>query len=441
MEVIQTQPYFNSVAGTQKKSCSYCGLDGRVRCSVCKSWYCARTCQADHWPLHRRECLPLPQLEMPDGSAYLDQYESKPMLKDRIAGTETLDAPLDHPREQGEDRTNLIINYLPQAMTDNELYSMFITVGQIVTAKIMRDKSSGYSYGYGFVHYQNPEDASKAIATLNGLQVSNKRIKVSYSRPNTADIKDTNLYVGNVPPGITEEALQSLFAPFGSILTFKLLKDQTGKVKGIAFIRFSKKAEADDAIANLHGYQFPGSNRGLDVKVAEDHGRQKAAFYAGWMVGQGASDDGGSDWGDGYEDSNYGYGQGFPRGGRGGRGFGGRGAASGGFNSGGFGLQAFPAPGSGMRGGMGGNRFNPMSRGGNRGAINNTFPGNNGNVKGGAFGAGAGFQRGTFGAPRGMPARGGGGNFMRGGGARGTGHFAGAYGGPTESSFGGGTWS
>ena len=56
-------------------------------------------------------------------------------------------------------------------MTDNELYSMFITVGPIVSAKIMRDKSSGYSYGYGFVHYQLPEDAAKAIATLNGLQV------------------------------------------------------------------------------------------------------------------------------------------------------------------------------------------------------------------------------------------------------------------------------
>ena len=171
-----------------------------------------------------------------------------------IAGTETLDAPLDHPREDGEDRTNLIINYLPQAMTDNELYSMFITVGQIVSAKIMRDKSSGYSYGYGFVHYQNPQDAAKAIATLNGLQVSNKRIKVScplnsknklllilfqvsYSRPNTADIKDTNLYVGNVPQGITEDDLQNLFGSYGSILTKKLLRDQGGKVKGIAFIR------------------------------------------------------------------------------------------------------------------------------------------------------------------------------------------------------------
>jgi len=351
-----------------------------------------------------------------------------------IAGTETLDAPLDHPREDGEDRTNLIINYLPQAMTDNELYSMFITVGQIVSAKIMRDKSSGYSYGYGFVHYQNPQDAAKAIATLNGLQVSNKRIKVSYSRPNTADIKDTNLYVGNVPQGITEDDLQDLFGTYGSILTKKLLRDQGGKVKGIAFIRFSKKAEADAAMANLHGYQLPGASRGLDVKVAEDHGRQKAAFYAGWMVGQGGGEERGSDWGDGYEDSGYdnygGFGQGFGRGGRGGSG--------GGFGQGGgFGLQQFAAPGGGMRGGMGGNRFNPMSRGGGRGGANQGFGGNAGNLKGGAFGGSTGFTRGGFGGARGMPARGGGG-FMRGG-SRG-GHFGGGFSG-ADGGFGGNGWS
>ena len=38
-----------------------------------------------------------------------------------IAGTESLEAPLDHPREQGEDRTNLIINYLPQVTNDFRL--------------------------------------------------------------------------------------------------------------------------------------------------------------------------------------------------------------------------------------------------------------------------------------------------------------------------------
>ena len=129
---------------------------------------------------------------------------------------------------------------------------MFITLGPIVSAKIMRDKNSGYSFGYGFVQYENPADAAKAIQQLNGLQVANnKRIKVrwdlnrkrknfsstlslqvSYSRPNTADIKDTNLYVGNVPPGISEADLDNLFGTYGNILTKKLLKDQSGKNKG-----------------------------------------------------------------------------------------------------------------------------------------------------------------------------------------------------------------
>ena len=39
-------------------------------------------------------------------------------------------------------------------MTDNEMYSMFITCGPLVSAKIMRDKATGYSFGYGFVQYQ-----------------------------------------------------------------------------------------------------------------------------------------------------------------------------------------------------------------------------------------------------------------------------------------------
>ena len=41
-----------------------------------------------------------------------------------------------------------------KSMTDNEMYSMFITCGPLVSAKIMRDKATGYSFGYGFVQFQ-----------------------------------------------------------------------------------------------------------------------------------------------------------------------------------------------------------------------------------------------------------------------------------------------
>jgi len=272
-------------------------------------------------------------------------------------GTESFDAPLDRPRDDGEDRTNLIINYLPQTMTDNEMYSMFITCGPLVSAKIMRDKSSGYSYGYGFVQYQNADDAAKAITQLNGLPVSNKRIKVSYSRPNTADIKNTNLYIGNVPEGMSDDELVNLFTPYGNIITRNILKDQSGRNRGIAFIRYSKKSEADFAISELAGYTIPGSTTPLDVKVAEDHGKQKAAFYAGFSVGQ-------QEYNDDPHDGMDGWGG---RGGGRGRGRGGPPSIAANMAAQGFGY-GYNAMANGIAG-RGGNRFNPNSRGGPKGGF------------------------------------------------------------------------
>ena len=49
------------------------------------------------------------------------------------------------------------------------------------------------------MNYSKAEDAAHAISTLNGLQVQNKRLKVSFARPSGEDIKETNLYVTNLP--------------------------------------------------------------------------------------------------------------------------------------------------------------------------------------------------------------------------------------------------
>ncbi|KAG8267328.1 hypothetical protein J6590_053779 [Homalodisca vitripennis] len=95
--------------------------------------------------------------------------------------------------------SNLIVNYLPQNMTDRELYSMFVTIGPVVSCRVMKDFKTGYSYGFGFVNYSRPDDAERAIQQLNGQEIFNKRIKVSYARPSGDDIKDTNLYVTNLP--------------------------------------------------------------------------------------------------------------------------------------------------------------------------------------------------------------------------------------------------
>lgn len=79
--------------------------------------------------------------------------------------------------------TNLIVNSLPQDMTERELYSLFVTMGPIESCRVMRDLKTGYSYGFGFVNFISDESALRAIKCLNGLTIRNKRVKVRGNIP------------------------------------------------------------------------------------------------------------------------------------------------------------------------------------------------------------------------------------------------------------------
>ncbi|XP_049879144.1 sex-lethal homolog [Pectinophora gossypiella] len=183
-------------------------------------------------------------------------------------------------------KTNLIVNYLPQTMTEKDLYAMFMTIGPIESCRVMKDFKTGYSYGFGFVNFTREEDAARAIDTFNGYQLRNKRLKVSYARPSGDDIKDTNLYVTNLPRAITEEQLETIFGKYGRIVQKHILRDKSnGTPRGVAFVRFDKREEAQEAIAALNNVIPEGGTEPLSVKVAEEHGKQKAAYYAGWAAG------------------------------------------------------------------------------------------------------------------------------------------------------------
>ena len=61
------------------------------------------------------------------------------------------------------------MNYLPQNLTDAQLISIFSRVGPVLSAKVIRDQHTNYSYGYGFVEYTSPDDAASAIDQLKGI--------------------------------------------------------------------------------------------------------------------------------------------------------------------------------------------------------------------------------------------------------------------------------
>lgn len=180
--------------------------------------------------------------------------------------------------DDNQSKTNLIINYLPQMLTDNEFKNLFQSIGQVKAAKIVRHKSTGYSYGFGFVEYANEIDAARAIETLNGFQLQNKKIKVAYSRPGGEEIKNANLYLRGIPKNMTEEEFRELMSPYGDIVQCRLLKDATGgKNKGVGFVLYDQHKQAEDAIASLSGKKLEGSNESLTIKFAEDNAKKVRA--------------------------------------------------------------------------------------------------------------------------------------------------------------------
>ncbi|XP_028259952.1 ELAV-like protein 1 isoform X1 [Parambassis ranga] len=171
--------------------------------------------------------------------------------------------------EDDDARTNLIVNYLPQSMSQDELRSLFSSVGEVESAKLIRDKVAGHSLGYGFVNFVNHSDAERAISTLNGLRLQSKTIKVSFARPSSDLIKDANLYISGLPRTMSQQDLEDMFAHYGHIINSRVLVDQaSGLSRGVAFIRFDKRAEADDAVKHLNGHTPPGSSEPITVKFA-----------------------------------------------------------------------------------------------------------------------------------------------------------------------------
>ncbi|XP_072457087.1 ELAV-like protein 1 isoform X6 [Notamacropus eugenii] len=196
----------------------------------------------------------------------------------------------DHMAEDCRDdigRTNLIVNYLPQNMTQDELRSLFSSIGEVESAKLIRDKVAGHSLGYGFVNYVTAKDAERAINTLNGLRLQSKTIKVSYARPSSEVIKDANLYISGLPRTMTQKDVEDMFSRFGRIINSRVLVDQTTVVSvlsGSPGVRSAGMVELVVAMERESYSQFQGRKECLwlltDQSIGQERSEHLSLHYA-----------------------------------------------------------------------------------------------------------------------------------------------------------------
>ncbi|KJE91118.1 poly A binding protein [Capsaspora owczarzaki ATCC 30864] len=197
--------------------------------------------------------------------------------------------------------TNVFVKNLPEDTTDAALNDMFSKFGKITSVVIMKSSDDDKSKGFGFVCYEKVEDAQAAVNALNGTELAGKTLFVARAQKKAereAELKQRydalrlerinkyqgiNLYVKNLDDAIDEDKIRTEFAPFGTITSVKIMRDEKGKSRGFGFICFSSAEEATKAVTEMNGQTIQGFPKPLYVALAqraEDRRAQLAAHFA-----------------------------------------------------------------------------------------------------------------------------------------------------------------
>lgn len=78
---------------------------------------------------------------------------------------------------------DIFVGGLPWSTEPNQLQELFERYGNVSAAKVIKDKFTGRSKGFGFVTMENGEEAAAAIKELNGYDLEGKTLTVNESRP------------------------------------------------------------------------------------------------------------------------------------------------------------------------------------------------------------------------------------------------------------------
>ena len=252
-----------------------------------------------------------------------------------------MDAPAD------PDATKTIyVGGLPWSVDEAALKEKFAEFGEVEGVRIITDRMTGKSKGYGYVDFADIADAKKSLS-LHEAEWEGRWIKVTYSQPKAPreggfqsgastpkqfndelSAPSSTLFVGNLPFDASEDQVWELFSEYGKVSSVRLPTDkEDGRPKGFGYVEFLDVESATKAVEQGR------SDEGLEI-----NGRRSRLDYSQPRPPRDGNSFGGG----------RGGGFGGDRGGRGGGrgGFGGdRGGRGGG--RGGFG---------GDRGGRGGQR-------------------------------------------------------------------------------------
>lgn len=196
---------------------------------------------------------------------------------------------------------NIFVKNLHESIDNKQLYDTFSLFGNILSCKVVSDRETAGSKGYGYVHYETAEAANAAIEKLDGMLIDGQEVQVGHfvgrnQRPGQEDF--TNCYVKNIPLDWDDERLNKEFALYGEIASASVSKGFRKKRKekkeekeegaedaeekdddakpeeeekkieslGFGFVNFVEHDSAAAAVEGLNGKKYTFTENGEEVE-------------------------------------------------------------------------------------------------------------------------------------------------------------------------------
>jgi polyadenylate-binding protein len=191
--------------------------------------------------------------------------------------------------------SNVFVKNLSESTTKEDLMNFFGEYGNITSAVVMVG-TDGKSRCFGFINFENPDAAARAVQELNGKKINDKELYVGRAQKKSEremelkrrfeqSMKDAadkyqglNLYLKNLDDSIGDDQLRELFSNYGKITSCKVMCDQNGLSKGSGFVAFSTREEAAHALNEMNGKMISG--KPLYVAFAQRKEERKAMLQA-----------------------------------------------------------------------------------------------------------------------------------------------------------------
>ncbi|XP_030590696.1 polyadenylate-binding protein 1-like isoform X1 [Archocentrus centrarchus] len=181
---------------------------------------------------------------------------------------------------------NIFIKNMDESIDNKALYDTFSAFGNILSCKVVCDERG--SKGYGFVHFETQEAANRAIETMNGMLLNDRKVFVGHFKSRkerevefgSKAMKFTNVYIKNFGEDFTDEKLKDIFSAFGRTLSVRVMKDERGHSRGFGFVNYAHHEDAQKAVDEMNGKEIDGKILyvGRAQKRLERQGELKRKF-------------------------------------------------------------------------------------------------------------------------------------------------------------------